>query len=101
MGGFLIPVIQIVLWVLNAYWYVVLISVIASWLISFGVINTYNRTVAMILDVVYRLTEPVYRPIRQYVPNFGGLDFSALIVLLAIWFIQMELAQLAYHLNQF
>ena len=77
------------------------ITVIASWLINFGVINTYNRTVAMILDVVYRLTEPVYRPIRQYVPNFGGLDFSALIVLLAIWFIEMELVQLAYHLSQF
>src|SRR5215472_11267273 len=101
MGGFLVPVIRIVLAILDIYWWVVVVSVIASWLISFGVINTYNRTVAMILDVVYRLTEPVYRPIRQYVPNFGGLDFSALIVLLAIWFIQMELAQLAYHLNQF
>ncbi len=98
MGGFLAPVIEIIITILGIYKWVVIVSVVSSWLISFGVINTYNRTVAMILDVVYRLTEPVYRPIRQFVPNFGGLDFSALIVLLGIWFIEMELTQLAYHL---
>lgn len=98
MGGFLIPVIKIVIEVLNVYWYVIVASVIVSWLIAFGVINAYNRQAAMVLDVLYRITEPVYRPIRSILPNFGGLDFAPFIVLLLIWFIQMELAQLAYHL---
>jgi YggT family protein len=62
------------------------------------VINTYNRSVAMVLDVLYRLTEPVYRPIRQFLPNLGGLDLSPLVVLIIIWFAEMELEQLAYYL---
>jgi YggT family protein len=71
---------------------------VASWLIAFGVINTYNRTVARILDVLYRLTEPALRPIRQFLPNFGGLDISPVILLLAIWLIEQELRQIEIYL---
>jgi YggT family protein len=71
---------------------------VVSWLTAFGVINTYNRSVAMVLDVLYRLTEPVYRPIRQFLPSLGGLDLSPLVVLIIIWFAEMELEQLAYYL---
>src|SRR5690348_8000636 len=82
MGGFLVPIIQIVIEILHIYWWVIIFSAIASWLIAFGVINTYNRGAALILDVLYRLTEPVYRPIRKFLPNVGGLDISPVIVLL-------------------
>jgi YggT family protein len=97
MGGFLVPVIDIVIVLLNLYWWVIIISAVASWLIAFGVINTYNRTVARVLDVLYRLTEPALRPIRQFLPNFGGVDISPIILLLIIWLIERELLQLEYY----
>jgi YggT family protein len=77
---------------------VIIIGAVASWLIAFGVINTYNRTVARVLDVLYRLTEPALRPIRQMLPNFGGVDISPVILLLAIWLIERELLQLKFYL---
>lgn len=98
MGGFLVPVIKIIITVLDLYWYVIIASVVASWLISFGVINTYNRQAAIVLDVLYRLTEPVYRPIRNLIPSVAGLDFSPFIALLLLWFIEMELGQIAVYL---
>jgi YggT family protein len=98
MGGFMVPVIDVVIVLLNIYWWVIIISAVASWLIAFGVINTYNRSVARILDVLYRLTEPALRPIRQMLPNFGGVDISPVILLLAIWLIERELLQLKFYL---
>lgn len=98
MGGFIVPIIDVVIVLLNIYWWVIIIAAIASWLIAFGVINTYNRTVARILDTLYRLTEPALRPIRQFLPNFGGIDISPVILLLLIWLIERELMQLEYSL---
>jgi YggT family protein len=97
MGGFMVPVIDVVIVLLNIYWWVIIISAVASWLIAFGVINTYNRSVARILDVLYRLTEPALRPIRQFLPNFGGIDISPVILLLIIWLIERELLQLEFY----
>ncbi|HXQ51355.1 MAG TPA: YggT family protein [Stellaceae bacterium] len=97
MGGFLVPVIDVVIALLNLYWWVIIIAAVASWLIAFGVINTYNRTVARVLDVLYRLTEPALRPIRQFLPNFGGIDISPVILLLIIWLIERELIQTEYY----
>lgn len=97
MGGFLAPIIEVVIVLLDLYWWVIIISAVASWLIAFGVINTYNRTVARIIDMLYRLTEPALRPIRQFLPNFGGVDISPIILLLVIWLIEQELRQLEYY----
>ena len=98
MGGFLVPIIEVVNALLGLYWWVIIVTAVASWLIAFGVLNTYNRTVARILDVLYRLTEPALRPIRHFLPNFGGIDVSPVILLLIIWFIRMELVQVEIHL---
>ncbi len=98
MGDFLVPVIGVIIYVLEIYKWILIISVVVSWLIAFGVINTYNRNVAMIVDVLYRLTEPLLRPIRQLLPNFGGLDISPIIALVIIWFVQWELGILQYKL---
>ena len=100
MGGFLVPVIEVVIALLDIYWWVIIISAIASWLIAFNVVNTYNRSVAMIVDVLYRLTDPVLRPVRQFLPNLGGIDVSPVIVLLVIWFLRMELGQLAFYVSR-
>jgi YggT family protein len=93
MGGFLVPIIKVVLAVLDLYWWIVILAVVASWLIAFGVINTYNRSAAIVLDILWRLTEPVFRPIRRVLPNFGGLDFSPFVVLLLLWLIEMWLVE--------
>jgi YggT family protein len=91
MGSFLLPILWVIDQLLSLYWWVIIIMAVASWLIAFGVINTYNRNVALVVDVLYRLTDPVLRPIRNILPNLGGIDISPIILLLIISFIQMEL----------
>ena len=98
MGGFVVPVIRVVIAILDLYWYLVIIQAVISWLIAFNVINTYSRPVAMVLDFLYRITEPLLRPIRQFVPSLGGLDISPVILLLIIWLVEMELTHLAFYL---
>lgn len=98
MGGFIVPVIRILIAILDIYWWLVIIQAVMSWLIAFNVINTWNRPVRMVLDFLDRITEPALRPIRRFVPVMGGLDLSPLILLLIIWFIEMELTQLAFRL---
>ncbi len=72
--------------VIQIYIYVLIASAVLSWLIAFNVVNTRNQAVAMIADVLYRLTEPVLRPIRSILPNFGGLDLSPVVLILLLYF---------------
>jgi YggT family protein len=95
MGPFLAPIITLVIEILEIYKWIVIISVVTSWLVALGVLTTANHVVRGVLDVLYRLTEPVYRPFRRFLPNIGGLDISPLIVLLIIWLVQAELGTLA------
>ncbi len=90
------PLLEVLIFLLDAYWWVVIAAVVVSWLIAFNVINTRHHVVAMITDVLYRLTEPVFRPIRNLMPNFGGLDLSPLIVLLIIYVIERSIALYVY-----
>ena len=92
----LAPFIEVILILLNLVWWLVVISVVASWLVAFGVINTRNMTVYRILDVLNRATEPVFRPIRRLIPPMGGLDLSPRVVLLIIYLIQRELEIMLY-----
>ncbi|HYB11639.1 MAG TPA: YggT family protein [Alphaproteobacteria bacterium] len=84
---------------LEFYKWLVIVAAIMSWLIAFGVINTYNRAVYTINDFLYRVTEPALRPIRRLMPNLGGVDISPVILIFAIWLVQMvlERIQLAIH----
>ena len=72
-------VIQLYIWILIA-------SVVLSWLIAFNVVNTRNQFVAMIADALWRLTEPVLAPIRRFLPNLGGLDVSPVVLILLLIF---------------
>ena len=74
--------------VLTLVWWVFLIMIIMSWLISFNVINTRNEFVACVWRVVNAITEPILRPIRRIVPPMGGLDLSPIIVFVIIYFLQ-------------
>ena len=59
-----------------------------SWLVAFDIVNMRNRLVYLVGDTLNRLTEPVYRPVRRFLPDMGGLDLSPLIVILGLWFLR-------------
>ncbi|HKS89975.1 MAG TPA: YggT family protein [Stellaceae bacterium] len=73
------------------YELLLIVQVIMSWLLAFGIINRYNRAVAVIGDFLYRITEPALRPIRRALPNFGGIDISPMILILILELIRREL----------
>ena len=85
----MIAIFYLVLQILKLYSYVVIANVIISWLIAFNVLNTQNRFVYAILELSYRLTDPLLIRIRRFLPNLGSLDISPIILLLLIWFIEM------------
>ena len=87
---------DVFLLVLNLYWWVIIASAIFSWLYAFGVVNPRNQAVAMIGRTLYQLTEPALRPIRRFVPVFGGLDISPIILLLIIFLIQRIIGYYVY-----
>ncbi|MBK5959394.1 hypothetical protein CCR97_14430 [Rhodoplanes elegans] len=73
---------------LTLYVYILIASAVLSWLIAFNVVNTRNQAVSVIGEFLYRITEPVLRPIRRVMPDLGGIDISPVIVILVIFFIQ-------------
>ncbi|WP_421725923.1 YggT family protein [Bauldia sp.] len=75
-------------WLLQLYIYVLIAAAVVSWLIAFNVINTSNQLVSALVQFLYAVTEPVLRPIRNILPNFGGIDISPIVVILIIVFIQ-------------
>ena len=85
----MIAIFYLVLQILKLYSYVVIANVLISWLIAFNVLNTQNRFVYSILEMTYRLTDPILHRIRRFMPNLGSLDISPIILLLLIWFIEM------------
>ena len=73
--------ITIFIWLLIA-------QAILSWLVAFGIVNRYNRVVATIGDFLWRITEPLLRPIRRVIPDLGGIDISPVILILLLWFLR-------------
>lgn len=74
--------------ILTIYTILLIIWAGMSWLVAFNVVNTHNRFVAMMMDVLYRITEPALRPIRRIIPDLGGVDLSPLILILLIIFLR-------------
>ena len=87
---------DVLLIVLQLYVYVIIAAAILSWLVAFNVVNSYNDVVRSIWNLVTALTEPLLRPIRGMIPNFGGIDISPIILLLLIFFIQRVIEQYIY-----
>ena len=73
---------------ITLYMWVLIISVIMSWLVAFNVINTRNQFVYQVMHVLHVPTEPVLRPIRRVIPIMGGVDFSPLILILLLVFLR-------------
>lgn len=88
------PLFRIVGIALELYIWVIIISAVLSWLIAFNILNTSNQVVYTIVDFLYRITEPVLRPLRKIIPNLGGIDISPIILILGLIFLQMVLGNL-------
>lgn len=82
---------------LKLYSYVIIMSVISSWLISFRIVDPSSRVVQRILYFLHILTDRVYSLVRRVIPVIGGLDFSPIIVLLAIYFLRQLLVEYFYY----
>ncbi len=80
----LTTIFQILMLLLQVATWIIIAQAILSWLVAFNVINTHNDFVRQTLYALSRLTEPLYRPVRRILPDFGALDFSPLVVLLLI-----------------
>jgi YggT family protein len=85
----LISLFQVILAILDLYKWVVIIWVIMSWLIQFNVVNTHNQFVRTIERALGQLVDPVLNRIRRFVPIMGNLDLSPLVLIFAIYFIQL------------
>ena len=86
-------VLDLILTLIQIYIWVLIAQAILSWLLAFGVVNRYNRAVAVIGDFLYRVTEPALRPIRAVLPHLGGIDISPVILILLLWFISDLIAK--------
>ncbi|MBQ0818570.1 MAG: YggT family protein [Methyloceanibacter sp.] len=83
----MVPLIGFIVYVIQLYIWVIIASAILSWLIAFNVVNTSNRFVYSVADMLYRVTEPALRPIRSILPDLGGIDISPVILILFLLFI--------------
>ena len=84
----MIALLRIVEVLLNIVWWIIVVQAILSWLLAFNVINQSNDFVRSVWTALQRMTEPLYRPIRRVLPDFGALDLSPLVVLLILYILQ-------------
>jgi YggT family protein len=85
---------NLAIWAVNIYKWIVIIAAILTTLVSFGVLDTRNRVVWTITDFFYRITEPALRPIRNMMPNFGGLDLSPVVLIVLLWVLEEVLIRI-------
>ncbi len=89
-------ILDIIMIVLNLYWWIIIASAVYSWLYAFNVVNMNNQFVAAIGNFLHQMTEPLLRPIRRVMPNLGTIDLSPIVLLLGIIFIQSVIARYVY-----
>ena len=87
---------DVVLMALELFSWMIIASAVLSWLIAFNVINMRNDFVRSVCQGLYRITEPVMRPLRRVLPYMGGVDLSPIVVLLAIMFIEKVIVYYIY-----
>ena len=89
-------ILDVVLIVLHIYIWLLIAAAVLSWLIAFNVVNTRNQFVAMVGDFLYRIIEPLLAPIRNVMPNLGGIDISPVILILIIFLIENVIVRYIY-----
>lgn len=81
-------ILNVVMVVLQMYVWLLILAAVLSWLLAFNVVNPRNQAVSMVGEFLFRITEPVLRPIRNLLPSMGGIDISPVILILIIFLIQ-------------
>lgn len=79
--------------ILQLYSWAVILMAVLSWLLAFNVVNSSNRFVYMVMNFLYRITEPILSPIRRILPQMGGIDLSPIVMLLGIFFVRSLLVE--------
>ena len=74
--------------VITIYLWIIIINAILSWLVAFNILNTQNRFVFSVLDVTYKLTDPALNKIRRFIPTFGSIDISPVVLILILMFLR-------------
>ena len=74
--------------IIAIYIWIVIINAILSWLVAFNILNTQNRFVFSVLDTTYKLTDPALNKIRRFLPTFGSIDLSPVVLILFLMFIR-------------
>ena len=74
--------------VVTIYIWILIINALLSWLIAFNVLNTSNRLVYSLLDISYKTTDPLLKPIRNFLPNLGNIDISPVVLILLLMFLR-------------
>tara|TARA_B100000029_G_scaffold253825_1_gene250700 strand:+ start:248 stop:538 length:291 start_codon:yes stop_codon:yes gene_type:complete len=74
--------------IITIYLWVIIINAILSWLVAFNILNTQNRFVFSILDATYKMTDPVLNKIRRFIPTFGSIDVSPVVLILLLMFLR-------------
>ena len=74
--------------IITIYLWIIIINAILSWLVAFNVLNTQNRFVSSVLDITYKLTDPVLNKIRRFIPTFGSIDISPVVLILILIFLR-------------
>ena len=89
----MISLLGLLIQIINLLQFILIIYIIATWLVSFNIINTSNRLVYILMNSMYRLCEPSLNYVRKFLPIFGTLDLSPIIVYLGLWFIKSLLIE--------
>ena len=82
------PILELILLLINIYFWIIIAMVVMSWLIAFNIVNPTNSIVRQISYALFRLTEPVLKPIRRRMPDLGGIDLSPMVLLIGLWFLE-------------
>ena len=82
------PFLWLILTIIDIYIWLLIAAAVLSWLIAFNVVNTRNPIVANVGEFLYRITEPALRPIRNVLPNLGGIDVSPVILIILLLFLK-------------
>ena len=79
--------------IIDLYKLVLIVYIITTWLIAFNIINTSNRFVYSLMEILYKLSEPSLRLVRRYIPTLGNIDISPIVIFLLLWFLQSLLIE--------
>ena len=99
MDVILAPLLHIILIIIDFYTWIIIAGVLLSWLAAFNIVNTHNRFVYALTDFVHRVTEPALAAIRSFLPRFGSVDFSPMVLILALIFLKGVFQRLYFSLG--